>query len=117
MNKRYNSNILFTFFILLFFLKCGTGSKGIIKLEETKYPVSLTEYLFDENEKVVKTGDGLKKVGKFEYSKTFWGIIWGIVSLSSDSSISDSINEEIKVKMKEVDGEDAVYLIDVNKNN
>ncbi len=32
-------------------------------------------------------------------------------------NIPTSINEEIKVKMQEIDGEDAVYLIDVDKNN
>ncbi len=31
-------------------------------------------------------------------------------------NIPTSINEEIKVKMKEVDGEDAVYLIDISED-
>jgi pyrimidine operon attenuation protein/uracil phosphoribosyltransferase len=30
-------------------------------------------------------------------------------------NIPTSINEEIKVKMNEVDGEDSVYLVDVSK--
>jgi pyrimidine operon attenuation protein / uracil phosphoribosyltransferase len=32
-------------------------------------------------------------------------------------NIPTSINEEIKVKMEEIDGEDAIYLIDINKKN
>lgn len=32
-------------------------------------------------------------------------------------NIPTSIDEEIKVKMKEIDGEDAVYLVDVKENN
>ncbi len=32
-------------------------------------------------------------------------------------NIPTSINEEVKVKMKEIDDEDAVYLIDVSKEN
>ena len=30
-------------------------------------------------------------------------------------NIPTSINEEVKVKMKEIDGEDAVYLVDISK--
>ncbi|MGD8782397.1 MAG: bifunctional pyr operon transcriptional regulator/uracil phosphoribosyltransferase PyrR [Ignavibacteria bacterium] len=32
-------------------------------------------------------------------------------------NIPTSINEEVKVKMKEVDGEDAVYLVEIKKEN
>ena len=31
-------------------------------------------------------------------------------------NIPTSVNEEIKVKLKEIDGEDAVYLIEAEKN-
>jgi pyrimidine operon attenuation protein/uracil phosphoribosyltransferase len=32
-------------------------------------------------------------------------------------NIPTSINEEVKVKLKEVDGEDAVYLVDISKED
>ena len=32
-------------------------------------------------------------------------------------NIPTSVNEEIKVKMEEIDGEDAIYLVDVNKQD
>jgi pyrimidine operon attenuation protein / uracil phosphoribosyltransferase len=32
-------------------------------------------------------------------------------------NIPTSVNEEIKVKMEEIDGEDAIYLVDINKQD
>lgn len=88
------------------FLAGCAGARGVIELNSLAYPVSMSAYLYDQNNNIVAKEQALAVVDKFTYRKTAWGILWTLVPLSDDRDIADAINE----KLKETGGDGIINL-------
>ncbi len=79
------------------FLSAGcSGARGTIKLDDLKYPASMSPYLYGPDFQVVAAGKELEVIGKYENSKTYVGFLWTLLSIGNDSSFIETLNEEIK---------------------
>jgi hypothetical protein len=84
--------------LLLILLVNCSGGRAAIKLEKAQVPVSLSSFLYSEDGKVLAKNKDLKVLGKFEYEKRFWGILWSQVRLSDDDDVAEAINQQVKAK-------------------
>lgn len=75
---------------------CSVGARGHITLSETKYPVSLSPALYDQNDNVLVKGKQLNVVGKFKYEKRFWGLMYSWVRISGSTDVDAAINDAIE---------------------
>ena len=78
-------------------LNCA-GSKAKFRFNNVKYPLSMSSALYNQRGKVVSVGNGLKKVGNFEFKKRYWTIFWTLIPLSSTSWIDAKINQIVAKK-------------------
>ena len=106
-------NFLFMICLSALCLSCGSGSKGIIKLENVDAPMSMSPYLYGPRGENVSIDNGLEYIGSFFFTKNYYGIIAGRVSLSNDKEI----NENIQNKIKEMNGDGVVNLHFMVTNN
>lgn len=83
--------------LILILVNCS-GGRAAIKLEKAQVPISMSPFLYSEDGKVLVKSKDLKVLGKFEYEKRFWGILWSHVRLSDDDDVSEAINEQVKAK-------------------
>lgn len=75
---------------------CGmAGSRGSMSLDNLAYPVSMSPFLYGPRGESVEKGKDLAVVGKFEYVKYHWGILYSAVALSGTGDIGEAINAEI----------------------
>lgn len=93
-----------------------TGARINLKADNLKYPVSMSEGMYDERLKLVSDNYGYEIVDEFSFSvsrvTTFWSLLsFGFISLGSDEDISAEINKLVKEK-----GGDGVVDLQVSKN-
>jgi len=106
---------IFFFIILLSTLcfSCVSGSKGKIKLANVDAPMSMSPFLYGPRGENVSIGNGLEHLGSFFFTKNYYGILGGLVTLSNDKEINDHIQN----KIKELNGDGVVNLHFVTTNN
>ena len=81
--------------MLVSLLNC-TGSRGLIKFNQLKHPTSMSPFLPSKEGKNLDISQELKIIKKIEISKTYWGILYGFVSLNSSNPFASKLNEEIE---------------------
>ncbi|MDT8318750.1 MAG: hypothetical protein RQ824_12300 [bacterium] len=74
---------------------CGSGARAILKFDGTKYPVSMSAFLYDSDYKVVAKDKELEVIAQFKHEKRFWGIFYTIIALSNDDEVVAAINREV----------------------
>ena len=92
---------------------CVSGSKGKIKLEKVEAPISMSPYLYGPEGENLSIGSGLEHLGSFFFFKNYYGILGGLVSLSNDKDV----NETIQNKINELSGDGVVNLHFMVSNN
>ncbi len=72
---------------------CGCCvSKGALNFSTLEYPTSMSAYLYDQNQDVVMKDRELESIHSFEFKKTFWNLAYGLIPLTKEESISDTLN-------------------------
>ena len=66
------SRLYFIIVLVLVFAHCAT-SKGVVTFDSLKYSASMNNLLYSPDGKMISTRNGLKTVGDFKVSKTFYG--------------------------------------------
>lgn len=92
------SKFLYHFIIvtcIIYFVGCA-GGRGNIKMENLKYPASMSAFLYGTDNEILAKNKELEIVESFEYKKIFWSILYNAVSLSNDKDIADAINKKIE---------------------
>jgi hypothetical protein len=84
--------------LLIVILVNCSGGRAAIKLEKAQVPISMSPFLYSEDGKVLVKNKDLKVLGKFEYEKRFWAILWSHVRLSDDDDVAEAINEQVNAK-------------------
>ncbi|MCL1912056.1 MAG: hypothetical protein FWG13_07615 [Leptospirales bacterium] len=92
---------------------CVSGSKGEIKLENVDAPMSMSPHLYGPGGENLSIDNGLEYLGGFFFFKNYYGILGGIIPLSNDKDV----NETIQNKIKELDGDGVVNLYFMVSNN
>ena len=87
------SSIFFYFIIQI--VGCSSY-KGMLKFDNLKYPASMSAFLYDKNNKVVMRGKELDSISSFKYKKTYWSLAYGLIKLTNEKSLNDSLNAIIK---------------------
>ncbi len=82
--------------ILTALLSSCAGSKAVIKLEDLKYPASMSAYIYNSQGKILSVGSGLNKIGNWKFKKKFWSIGYSYLDLSGDSEVAESMNAAIR---------------------
>ena len=88
--------ILFMLIAFTFASVGCAGSRGNIKFEELKYPASLSPCMYGPDYKVLTVDKELTIVGKYKYSKIYFGFFYSALGISNDSAIVQNMNEEIE---------------------
>jgi len=81
--------------ISYFFPGCSS-TRASLKFESLKYPASMSAFLYDQNDQVAMKGEQLISLFSFKLKKTFWAIGYGLIPLSSEGAISDSLNSLVE---------------------
>ncbi|MDH5721662.1 MAG: hypothetical protein OEZ13_13745 [Spirochaetia bacterium] len=95
---KINKLIFNIFIIISFFLiqHCIVGgAAGKIKLKNSKYPVSLSHSLYDNDGKIVSEKNGLETIKHFKYNTSYWSILYTFIDLSDDEDITMYLNTEL----------------------
>src|SRR5512135_1769881 len=80
----------------LLFLSCASAGRAKLRLNDLKYPVSMSPYLFGPSGNLLKRGSGLRVVSHFQYEKTQWAILYGFLPVQGDSAWSREMNRQIQ---------------------
>lgn len=100
--------VLHRIIILLFILPwfgCA-GSSVKMPLAGVRYPVSLSGYLFGPRKEILGKGQRLQVVREFNYTKSFWGIGYTLISLSDETDFDRFLNR----KIEEAEGDGVINL-------
>ncbi len=82
------------FSIILLLSSCA-GSKGNVRFDSLKYPVSMSPVLFDESGKPAYFERQLTSLGQYEEERVIWGMFWTALSFNGEQDFSDSMNEKV----------------------
>jgi hypothetical protein len=82
--------VICLFSLLQIFGCCS--NEGALSFSSLEYPVSMSAFLYDQNNQVVMKGKELETVNNFEFSKTYWSLAYGLIPLTKGESISDTLN-------------------------
>lgn len=82
--------------LLLSLLSHCAGHKGVLKLEELKYPASFSGYIYDKDFKPVRIEGGLKKLSTVRVARTGWSMLYGFTKLSDSARVIDDFNSEVE---------------------
>jgi hypothetical protein len=75
-----------------------TNYEATLSVEETEFPISMTEYLYSEDLNEIGE-NGYRVVGKFKFTRYMTGLFHGKLPLTKTSfELSDDINEAIRDK-------------------
>jgi len=88
--------LLLTTGVIILFLSGCTCGKGLIKMQNAHYPISLSAFLYDKNHKVVMIGNELDSISSFTIKKTFWTLGYGLIPLTNDKLLCENVNGLIR---------------------
>ena len=90
--------LLLTAGVIILFLSGCTCGKGLIKMQNSHYPISFSAFLYDKNHNVVMTGKELDTISSFSVTKTFWTLGYGLIPLTTDKVLCEKVNSLIREK-------------------
>jgi hypothetical protein len=93
--KKIVRNFSFAIIIVLSGSSCVTGSRGYVTFDALSYPVSMSPFLYDEKGKTVQENKELKIVGKLDYVKTVYAMVYTRVTFNPDQEFGPVINKQI----------------------
>lgn len=82
--------------ILCLLTSCMVGGKGNVLFNEVRYPVSGNASFLKEDGSKYKLPATTKPLAKLEAHKYFWGMVYGVVSLTGDYDLGPDINAAIE---------------------
>jgi len=74
---------------------CSAGIRGSLQLKELEYPASLTGYLYTKDGRILDDKD-YETVQKFQYNNTYWGILYGYITIPGDKALINAMRDSIK---------------------
>lgn len=80
--------------LVLMVVLSGCGVSSWVTAPDSKYPISMSSGLRDQNGELVASANKTK-VGTFEKHYKACSMLWRLISFTGDKDISDSVNEQI----------------------
>ncbi len=93
----------------LVFTGC-TFHSGNITFNNLKYPVSMSPFLYGQNNEILAKNKDLTVLDSFRYKTTKWVILYGAIPFSSYKVTDKDIVDAINKKIEEVGGEGIIEL-------
>jgi hypothetical protein len=86
---------ILTGYLLIQIYGCSS-SHGILSFNTLNYPASMSGCLYNQDKNTMIKGRDLEVIQTFKYKKTFWSLAYGIIPLSAENNICESLNAIVK---------------------